>query len=119
VAFQVGHEHHLFRKELSKLPKADIHTILRQVSRWSNQEHPGRNDYESYSNIYPGIARWRVGNYRIYTYHLGGNVYIMLHVYKKLEQSLPKSVKEIFVKRAKFYEAKCKPADLERYAWAF
>lgn len=98
--------------------KSDTHTILRQISHWSNFKEVGRNAYKSYGDMHPGLARWRIGNYRIYTTHLGGNMYIMLHVYKKLEQPFPKSVKDLIIKRAKFYEAQCKPADLIHYAWA-
>jgi mRNA-degrading endonuclease RelE of RelBE toxin-antitoxin system len=83
VAAQRSHEHQNFRLELSKLYPSDIRIILGQITKWSKGEKPGK-DYESYQSIYPGLARWRVGDYRLYTYHLGGNVYILLHVYKKL-----------------------------------
>lgn len=115
IAAQRSHEQQNFRLELSKLYKPDIRSILEQITKWSAGQHPGDN-YENYSNIYPGLGKWRVGNYRIYTYHLGGNVYVMLHVYKKLGQELPQAVKEKIIQRAIIYESHGRPRDLEKYA---
>ena len=114
VAAQRSHEQQSFRLELCKLYKPDIGLILGQIAKWAKGEPPGK-DYENYSNIYPGLGRWRIGNYRIYTYHLGGNVYIMLHVYKKSEQGLPQPVKKKIIDRAIIYEDHQRALDLEKY----
>ncbi|MDO7854433.1 type II toxin-antitoxin system RelE/ParE family toxin [Hymenobacter convexus] len=117
IAAQRSHENQNFRLELSKLHKSDIRLILEQITKWSEGESPGK-DYESYSSIRPGLARWRIGDYRIYTYHLGGNVYIMLHVYQKQGQALPKAVKKKIVDRAIIYEDYSRAKDLIKYAKA-
>jgi hypothetical protein len=88
---------------------------LEQITKWSKGEALGKG-YQSYNNIYPGLGRWRVGDYRLYTYHLAGNVYILLHVYKKLGQDLPLPVKEKIINRAIIYEKDGRARDLEKYA---
>lgn len=115
VAAQRSHDHQNFRLELEKLHRPDIRTILEQITKWSKGEALGK-DYQSYNNIYPGLGRWRVGDYRLYTYHLAGNVYILLHVYKKLGQDLPLPVKEKIINRAIIYEKDGRARDLEKYA---
>ncbi|GAB3843641.1 hypothetical protein GCM10028822_00020 [Hymenobacter terrigena] len=117
IAAQRSHENQNFRLELSKLYKPDIRPILEQITKWSEGDPPGKA-YENYSNIYPGLAKWRINDYRIYTYHLGGNVYIMLHVYKKLGQELPQAVKNKIIKRAIIYEDHSRAKDLLKYAKA-
>lgn len=115
IAAQRSHKEQNFSLELSKVHKPDIGMILAQIVRWSKGEAPGK-DYENYGNIYRGLAKWRIGDYRIYTHHLGGNVYIMLHVYKKLGQELPQAVKEKIIQRSMIYEDNKRSADLKKYA---
>ena len=115
IAAQRSHQHQNFRLELADLPTSDIRRILRQIVRWSAGQAPG-NSYESYGDIYPGLARWRIGDFRLYTHHLGGNVYVMLHVYKKLGQELPQDVKEKIIRRARIYENQQRALDLQKYA---
>lgn len=115
VAAQRSHEHQDFRLELSKVYEPDIRIILEQITKWSKGDDPGKH-YKNYSDIYPGLEWWRIGNYRLYTYHLAGNVHIILHVYKKLEQKLPLAVKEKIIKRAIIYEKDGRARDLEKYA---
>lgn len=117
VAAQRSHQHQNFRLELADLPASDIRRILRQIVRWSEGQAPG-GSYENYGDIYPRLAKWRVGNFRLYTHHLGGNVYVMLHVYKKLGQELPQDVKEKIIRRAKIYEDQQRALDLQKYAQA-
>lgn len=115
IAAQPSHEEQKFRLELSKLYKPDIAPILHQIVKWSKGEAPGK-DFENYSNIYPNLEKWRIGDYRIYAYYLGGNVRIMLHVYKKLGQELPQAVKEKIIQRAIIYEDYSRVRDLKKYA---
>jgi hypothetical protein len=117
IAYQNEHKQQNFRLELSKIHKPDIGPIIRQIIDWSKGEPPGKY-YDNYSDIYPNLGKWRIGDYRIYTYHLGGNVYTMLHVYKKLGTELPQSVKEKIVNRAIIYEDNRKARDLAKYAKA-
>ncbi|MDB5263131.1 MAG: hypothetical protein JWQ14_2412 [Adhaeribacter sp.] len=115
LGLQANHETQIFYNELIKLDNKGICEVLNSISKWSKNESLGKKTFESYSSIYPGLGRWRINNYRIYTLHHGRNVYILLSVYKKTEQNLPDSVKEKIIKRAKYYEANLKETIEEKY----
>lgn len=64
--------------------------------------------YEDYSTIYKGLGRFRIGDFRIYTFKIAANTYLILHIYKKKTQKIPENVKEKIIKRAKYYEQNLK-----------